>query len=661
MNHWVQQLNAGPPLLVQAIARAQQVRVPRHAPTAVIAAQLWAALGPPAVVRARWAALAPALQAAVRDLAGRRGGADPALIITQYGAVRSWTALLADPRPQSTTEHLLLGGWLLPRPAAPRHPVRWLVPPELRRALPQVPVFAAHGVAPARLTPALLVLPALVSRLAHGPIPQTHRQTVPSRVRRRLARHAPDLPTPLGPLLRWLLPLLVAEGVVLATPTHWTLAPAASRWLSQSPAAQQAALIAAWLRHPAPDAWLRPVRAAATGLDAPAFRRRLLAWVDALPALQWLDPAPLYPILAAACGPLGDQHTHPWRWARPAPWHAPSAAQVWQAALRGPLHWLGAVTWTARGDQVSAQPAPAWPDQPPSYGATVGQLGCARGDTRLLAAFPTAQISAVTATHMTLQLPGHSPASAPPAAWDALAAAAGPLPAAWESWRATSTLSVIADGLILQGPPALLATVRQHRTVRRYLTALAPGLALIPAPLVPAATRALDQLQLPIALPAAEAVASAVTLTVAEQAAVVGALQLAAPQWPADAGLALPPDLAPRLAAMLSPALQAALAQAFPPRPLTQPAAPTVASSAPSAPPDLAVALQTLIAQRRPVTLHYTDAAGAVSARLVYPLAVDTVGAHQYLRAWCRQRRAERSFRLDRILALDPDPPPTAQ
>ncbi|MGW4815007.1 helix-turn-helix transcriptional regulator [Kitasatospora cineracea] len=56
--------------------------------------------------------------------------------------------------------------------------------------------------------------------------------------------------------------------------------------------------------------------------------------------------------------------------------------------------------------------------------------------------------------------------------------------------------------------------------------------------------------------------------------------------------------------------------------------------------------------------LHYADAAGRSSERLVEPAGLLTAGGHWYLIAWCRTRRAGRGFRLDRITGADPPPEP---
>jgi len=55
------------------------------------------------------------------------------------------------------------------------------------------------------------------------------------------------------------------------------------------------------------------------------------------------------------------------------------------------------------------------------------------------------------------------------------------------------------------------------------------------------------------------------------------------------------------------------------------------------------------IVQRRVVRLDYVDKEGALTERVVEPVAVLGVHPNWYLWAWCRLREAPRSFRLDRI------------
>ncbi|MER7079565.1 helix-turn-helix transcriptional regulator, partial [Saccharopolyspora kobensis] len=52
--------------------------------------------------------------------------------------------------------------------------------------------------------------------------------------------------------------------------------------------------------------------------------------------------------------------------------------------------------------------------------------------------------------------------------------------------------------------------------------------------------------------------------------------------------------------------------------------------------------------------LSYVDEAGRESRRAVEPAGLLTAGGSWYLIAWCRERRAGRGFRLDRIVAATP-------
>ncbi len=183
--------------------------------------------------------------------------------------MRSWRQMERAPRPQSVSERLVLLGWLLPRPATPRHPAHYLLAPEVRRWLPQ-PRCLPHsdqrqGAAP---VPVLRLATTMLLACAEQPLP---------------------LRANGGPLM----PLL-------------------------------------------PD-W--------RGIDWPLLRRRLCQWVATVPTGAWLKPTTLYQQLAASLGPLADAHTHGFRQVQRLPWQPRRAAAIWQAALAGPLTWLGLIVW----------------------------------------------------------------------------------------------------------------------------------------------------------------------------------------------------------------------------------------------------------------------------------------------------------------------------
>jgi len=71
-----------------------------------------------------------------------------------------------------------------------------------------------------------------------------------------------------------------------------------------------------------------------------------------------------------------------------------------------------------------------------------------------------------------------------------------------------------------------------------------------------------------------------------------------------------------------------------------------VVSLRPPRPDGLPEPLAQAIGQRRPITICYVDAGGNASERVVEPLWAN----RSYLIAFCRAKRAQRTFRLDRIV-----------
>jgi hypothetical protein len=167
MNHWAHMLQELPTGLQQLIARTQRVSLPRACSAAERHARLRAALCSAATVRATYATLDPAIQAALQDLRARRGGVNPDELERLYGPVRSITAMRADPIPQTIAERLILLGWLLPRLTKPRHPAHYLLPPELRRRLPSPFQPAPLGAAPPAPPPPALHTVALLIHKPH--------------------------------------------------------------------------------------------------------------------------------------------------------------------------------------------------------------------------------------------------------------------------------------------------------------------------------------------------------------------------------------------------------------------------------------------------------------------------------------------------------------
>jgi hypothetical protein len=349
MNRWSRWLAAAPAVAQRLIARTHRISLPRAGSADERLRRLRRALCTPAAVRAVYAALDADVRAALDELRGARRGLDAATLTARYGAVRPWRHLARDPQPRSVAERLLLLGWLLPRPSASGRAPRFALPPEVRRWLPQPLRLADDGPAlPAPLPLAQRAALALLLVAAAAPLPLRRDGALRRGALRVLQPLLPDAPAPeLDLLFRFLLPLLDARGLVQRHGGQCAPAPGAAAFLAAPLDDQRARLVDAWLHSAAPDAWLRRLRVADGGLDAPALRRRLVQRAQALPPDRLLAPEATYDALTATFGPLADAHTHGFRVVRRPPWRRRSGARVWQAALRGPLAWLGVVAWHA--------------------------------------------------------------------------------------------------------------------------------------------------------------------------------------------------------------------------------------------------------------------------------------------------------------------------
>ena len=366
MNQWAAMLGDLPPSAQRVLARANRISLPRGCAAPLRHTRLRQALCHAATVRATYRALAPAAQAALHQLRTQRGGISPRALTRAYGPVRSWRQLAADPRPQTLSEQLVLLGWLLPRPAAPRHPPRYVLPPELRRWLPRpltIPSVSAPplAVAPAPLPLAVRGAVTLLLACAERPLDCTPAGQVTRAALRRLEpRLAPLAPAACAALVAWLVPLLAALDVISRQPGAGTLTLAGQRFLALPADQQRGLLYRAWIAHPDPDAWLDRLLIDRRGIDWPLLRRRLCAWVAALPVGQRSTPAALYPALATTLGPLADAQTHGFRRVDRAPWQPRRAATIFAAAVRGPLYWLG--WWIGSRRWI---PARRWPTAGP--------------------------------------------------------------------------------------------------------------------------------------------------------------------------------------------------------------------------------------------------------------------------------------------------------
>lgn len=674
MHIWGRFLAEASPMLQRLIARTQRVSLPRQCTAHERQRRLRRALCRPATVRSVYQSLDAPTQTALQTLRQRRGGINPATLGAQYGVLRSWRALAADPRPQSVAERLVLLGWLMPRTrkrsdgSVTQH---FLLPPELRRWLPTPLALPSYGVAPAA-PPALALRIAATLLLLSAERPLRVRQDgmLQQRTLRTLNQRLPEVPeAEVGGCMRWLTPLACEQGWLLPGTHGLTIAVAGQRWLALPAAAQAAALKAAWLQSPTPDAWLRRM-VDTHGMDWPVFRRRVCAWVAALPAQQLLDPDLLYPNVARALGPLADAHTHGFRTVKRVPWQPRRAGAVWLAALHGPLQWLGLAAWhdipgqrmVACGGVPETPAAPLWRLGAP--GAVYVPHTQASSAVLRLLPFVTwvasdAEGSHYQATSQTLARAIRHGADVTQF-WAMLAHHATAAPDAWRTaLEHQPPHAVVQAALLLRvEPPEAFTALQRHRTVRRHLVGqLTPTVARVENAHVAPLVRALERhgvvvVSSPTAPPAEEAPTG---LSVVERDALQTALRFYAqhappdaPQLPimhlltrlgsnaappdAPAALPTPPQTAPRMAA---PPLH------LPPsHPLPAPA---------TSAPQLRQLLTHAIRVERAVLLCYTPDDKPEAERLVQPLALEQRGTVWYLRAFCTLRQAERTFRLDRI------------
>jgi hypothetical protein len=539
----------------------------------------------------------------------------------RYGSIRSWREMMADPRARTIAERLLLLGWLLPRPATPRHPARYLLPPELRRWLPQPLDLESYGPASAPPLPlALRAAAAVLLTCAERPL-AVRADGAPRRATLRLLvdRLAPLSMDDSAPLIAWLLALLVNMGLVAVHAGGCALAPAGQRFLNLAPADQIARLQQAWIRAPQPDSWLAALLIDRMGIDWPLLRRRLCDWATALPTDQLLDSASLYDRLSAAFGPLADAQTHGFRTVDRAPWQPRRAAAIFDAALRGPLAWLGLVAWTDQPPTTNDQrPTPIdskvreprtekhpedshprtetskhqlpTPNPQPSalrsfvfrssvpifeansapwrYGEQ-GELVVPHTsvDADLLRILPFARWQAADETAITLRFSREDLLRAAGKGWsDAMLWAvleqrAGPPPDGWRERLAIPLAGVrlVQAAVVVADPPAVLERASRARSVRRYLdTCLAPGIALAQPEHIAPLVRALARQDIVVAPPPARLCPPPAALTPAECASLLLACAFYRRHAPPGAPLVPHDLLEDRLRAALTPQLRTA-------------------------------------------------------------------------------------------------------
>ena len=670
MNRWSRWLAAAPAVAQRLIARTHRISLPRACPADERLRRLRRALCSPAAVRAVYAALDADVRAALDELRRCRRGVDAATLTARYGAVRPWRRLARDPQPRSVAERLLLLGWLLPRPSASGRAPRFALPPEVRRWLPLPLQLADDGAAPpAPLPLAQRAALALLLVAAAAPLPLRRDGALRRRALRVLQPLLPDAPlSELDQVYRFLLPLLEACGLVQRHGGQCTTALGAAALLEAPLAAQRARLVEAWLYCAAPDAWLRRLRVADSGLDAPALRRRLVQWAQALPPDRLFAPEATYDALTATFGPLADAHTHGFRVVRRPPWRRRSGARVWQAALRGPLAWLGVVAW--QDGRVYRPTADAPPDGAWRYGAP-GEVTVSFGalDADALRLAQGGRWVRGDANGLTVQV---AAASGVPGAQirELLAHRAGEAPDGWGPSEDRAPALRLAEGvLLLADAPGDLERALRGRSVRRYAQRLAPGVALVRAEHVAAVTRALARQGIAVDRPpmggaraGSGGALPAAPLAAGECAALLAACACYRRYAPEGLPLVMPATLEARLWRGLTPPLRAAVEAAL--AVIEGPEAPeadggTDAASLPPTTPEAAMrVMQRALRRQRLVMIAYdTGGEGRLTRRTVRPLGLERRGERWLLHAYCLQRRAERTFRLDRVRGCALAPP----
>jgi hypothetical protein len=523
MNRWAAYLAEIPPTLQRLIASARRVSLPRRCSPAERIIRLRQALCRARAVRETYFSLPPELQAAAQELRQIRRGLSPTDLQARFGLIRPLTELRTDRRPQSIAEHLLLLGWLLPRPATPHHPMRYLFPSELRTWLPKPiddctasevasPISEAEGdwiigSQPIAEPPTVWAMTAILVAAAQQPLSLRKDGQPAVAAIRRLEPLLPQFETTaLKDLLGWLVPLLCDLELLAPYGTAVVPTPTARSFLARQPSEQLQLLQEAWIRMRRPDAWLRRLRVSTRGLDWPAFRRRLVTWAQAVPHKDINAMESAYFRLADAFGPLGDAHTHGLCGHDRSPWQDRGARTVWRAAVRGPLAWLGLAPQDSEQRGATDRHAlVSW-----RYGSS-GQLQVPpRSDPDLLDLAPAASNLILDGDwlHISLQLESLAAATlqgwAPALLRYLLERRAGPLPSDWSSLLHMAEPGRLLPRLVWFDPdPTGLHIALRRQSIRRRVEAqIAPGIALVAPGQEQALSRALQRAGYPLPIPA---------------------------------------------------------------------------------------------------------------------------------------------------------------
>ncbi len=526
---------------------------------------------------------------------------------------------LTDPRPPATAlqplERLMAFGFVVPVRAAA---ATWqlVVPAPVAQALTTavagLPAVRLDGPPALTLADALADAVTILAWLTTAPAPHAAEGGLTYPTLRRLAGHCaalPGGPRPRYARLHLLHTLLHEAGLLTRHNDRCTPTAAVPAWLDQPPPAQLQTLLHAWA--------IQPLRATALPPDLPAADVSWPALIAAL--LSRLAVAPPHPVALPALlaawtadyGPL----------LRPPLLHTPRVAPVpaWAepalvtALLTGPAVLLGLVQtdgralWVAAdvratGSAATALPAaalPVWQD---------------RTVTVALTAAPALRVALTPWTVQQRTPAGH-----------------------------TYTFT----------PASLAAGARRHRSYAPLRALLTPHAATLPLALTgllathtglpPFPPRRGGRAAGPPAAPPGGDTALHLILALRRAAETLPDYALRFTQLAAD------------YTAGLAPADQAALEDLWDrltvPPPDEEQLAPGTRPPAPSAPATIRPALAAAIAAAVPVRIrYYTAGRHAVGWRVVHPLALDP----PYLRAYCRRHAANRTFHLDRILALEP-------
>lgn len=610
MNRWALALQQAPATLQRLIARHNRISLPRRCSPSERLQRLRVALIHQRTVRVTYFSLDAATHAALQDLRQHRAGIATAVLAQRYGPIRSLSALAADRRPRTISERLLLLGWLLPRRTGTAgyrlvsEVAAWLPRP---LALPTAGPAVPPPVVPAVHAMSVLLVAAQTQPLAVRADGLLRHESL----RQLIPRLSPAAAADAAALYAWLLPLLYQLDLIERHAGRIVPTVAAHRMLSRPLAAQQQRLQQTWIGSASPDRWLgRPMGRTPSdrGIDWPVFRRRLCLWAAALPTQQWVAWDGLHDALAAALGPLADAHTHGYRRVDRVPWQPHRAAAIWEAALRGPVAWLGLVTWrdadphTGGGGAQVARVAAVDTTAPvdlPADSVLPSEADAASGADHADAvaaawrygdpgdlllphtALPAATLRLLPfadwwATDSTCSHYRVTPSTLARAArqgwsdtvfWQLLAHQAGPPPDVWRAGLAgtRSRMQIRLTGIVIADDPTVLTRAATNRSVTRCLeTRVAPGIALVPPEQIDRLQRTLarqdviveqttDQAAPPPRIPGGQ------PLSAAACAALLTACAFYRQHAPPGAPPVPPRDLDERLRAGLTPALRQAV------------------------------------------------------------------------------------------------------